>query len=156
SFRNLAILAVLAALPLSAADLIVAAASDLTTLESELSIAFKTQTGIRVRFSFGSSGNLARQIENGAPFDVFLSANELYVSQLASTGQLDPASIRTYAFGRLALWSKSAEFKQLDQLAAAKVRHIAIANPAHAPYGVAARQALEKAGTWKAVEPRIV
>lgn len=110
---------------------------------------FRKATGERVRFVFGSSGMLARQIENGAPYDAYLSANEKLVYDLAAQGRLDPNSVRVYAVGRIATWSKYG-----TGLGAA--RRIAMANPAHAPYGVAARQALEKQGLWAGLEQRIV
>lgn len=92
---------------------------------------------------------LARQIENGAPYDAYLSANERFVRDLAAQGRLDPKSVRVYALGRIATWSKRG-----TEIGAA--RRIAIANPAHAPYGVAAKQALEKQGIWPAIESRVV
>lgn len=123
-------------------------------MQKALEQGFQQATGHRVRFSFGSSGTLARQIENGAPFDVYLSANETYVKDLASHGDLDVSSIVVYALGRIAIWSADGSIKNLSDLG--KVRHLAIPNPVHAPYGVAARQALEHQGLWKSVERRIV
>jgi molybdate transport system substrate-binding protein len=108
-----------------------------------------------LQFSFGSSGLLARQIANGAPFDVYLSADERFVRQLADEGKIAPASVKVYAIGRLALWSKHG-YRTLDDLRRPEVRHVAIANPDHAPYGVAAREALRNAGLWPAVERKIV
>ena len=84
---------------------------------------------------------LARQIEQGAPYDVFLSANERFVADLAKSGRLVPDSVRVYAYGRLGLWSKDGSVKRLEQLRDRRVVHLAIANPAHAPYGAAARPA---------------
>jgi molybdate transport system substrate-binding protein len=141
---------------LFAAELLVAAASDLVRFEAPLSRAFQAKTGQSVRFVFGSSGLLARQIENGAPYDVFLSANEDFAKKLAEAGHLKPDSLRLYARGRIALWSKSGKIRTLDALAAPGIRHIAIANPAHAPYGAAARQMLERGGLWRRLESRIV
>jgi molybdate transport system substrate-binding protein len=97
---------------------------------------------------------LARQIENGAPYDVYLSANERFVHDLAAQGKLDPKSVRVYALGRVALWSKNRSIRKLSDLGS--VRQLSLPNPAHAPYGVAARQALEKEGTWKSLEARVV
>ncbi|MBX9737856.1 MAG: molybdate ABC transporter substrate-binding protein [Phycisphaerales bacterium] len=106
--------------------------------------------GAPVRFTFGSSGMLARQIENGAPFDVFLSADDEFVNKLG-----DRVEDRfAYAAGRLAIWSKSGKYQRLGELEAAKV--IAIANPATAPYGRAAKAALERAGLWERVKSRVV
>lgn len=107
-----------------------------------------------MRFVFGSSGMLARQIENGAPYDVYLAANERFARDLAAQGKVDPASVAVYALGRVAVWSKSGRFGSLADLRAA--RRIALPNPAHAPYGVAGRQALEREGLWAGLEGRIV
>ena len=132
-------------------DLTVAAASDLAPLEAALRQGF----GAPVRFVFGSSGSLLRQIENGAPFDVYLSANEQYVTDgIARKVLTGPA--RQYAVGHVALWSKTGAFRDLGQLRDPKILHIAIANPAYAPYGAAAKAVLEKAGLWKELEPKIV
>lgn len=103
---------------------------------------------------FGSSGMLARQIENGAPFDVYLSANEKFVRDLAAQGRIDPATVTPYATGRVAIWSKQERYRSLAGLR--KASRIAIPNPAHAPYGVAAWQALEKQGLWSELEARVV
>lgn len=97
---------------------------------------------------------LARQIEYGAPYDVYLSANERFVVDLAAQGKLDPKSVRVYGLGRVAIWSKDRSIGKLSDLGS--VRRLSLPNPAHAPYGVAARQALEKEGTWKSLETRIV
>lgn len=99
---------------------------------------------------------LARQIENGAPYDLYLSANEDFVRDLARTGRLEPDSVRAYATGRLGLWSPGAGLKDLRDLLKPEVRHIAIANPRHAPYGLAAEQLLRKRGLWDKLQPRLV
>lgn len=146
----------LALAPVRAEDLLVAAASDLAPLQQPLEAAASRALGIRVRFALGSSGSLAVQIRNGAPYDVYLAAGESYVTDLVKGGFLDPATVETYAYGRIALWSKDGSVRSFDDLRKATVRHIAIPNPEHAPYGVAARQALEKRGLWKEAEPKIV
>jgi molybdate transport system substrate-binding protein len=135
-------------------ELFVAAASDLAPLEQQISSKFQRITGVRLRFSFGSSGTLARQIENGAPFDVYLSADEQYVADLSAQGFVGQAKV--YAIGRLVLWSASPQFRSVEKLTSPAVRHIAIANPAHAPYGRAAKQALERLGVLRILEPKIV
>lgn len=99
---------------------------------------------------------LARQIEHGAPYDLYLSANERFVNDLAASGRLLPDSVKVYALGRLGLWSKSGKIKSLDDLKGSDVRHVAIANPVHAPYGAAAKQALESSGLWTVLQPRLV
>ncbi len=106
--------------------------------------------------TLGASGMLAKQIEAGAPYDVFLSANERYVTELAASGRLEPASVRLYAFGRLGLWSRDGKIHDVRELTAASVQHVAIANPAHAPYGAAAQDFLERLHLWKALQPKIV
>ena len=99
---------------------------------------------------------LARQIQNGAPYDVYLSANEQYVNQIRESGELLAETIKVYALGRLGLWSKEGSIRSIEDLASSDVRHLAIANPAHAPYGVAAQQVLENRGLWKSLKPKIV
>jgi molybdate transport system substrate-binding protein len=133
-----------------AADLIVAAASDLAPLAPKLESAYKE----KIRFTLASSGSLKQQIENGAPFDVFLSASEQYVKDLAAAGLVTDTTI--YAIGRIALWSPNNSVSSLSDLTKKSVTHLSIPNPQHAPYGVAARQALESQGVWKDVEPKIV
>jgi molybdate transport system substrate-binding protein len=139
-------------IPAHAAELLIACASDLAPAQAELAAAFRNSTGHTVRFVTGSSGILARQIAGGAPFDVYLSANRAYVDDLARQSAIHPDSIRVYGRGLLAIWPQ----KSLEALKDAAIRHIAIPNPKHAPYGIAARQALEKAGLWKALERKIV
>ena len=148
--------ALLAVTSLDAADLLVAAASDLAPLAQSLEAGYARKTGEKVRFTLASSGSLARQIENGAPFDVYLSANDKYVTDLANAGHLDSATLVTYAFGRIALWSAGGTVRSLEDLKNPEVKHLAIPNPEHAPYGVAARKALENRGLWKDVQPKIV
>jgi molybdate transport system substrate-binding protein len=134
--------------------LLVAAASDLNPLQESLIKAFREKTGYLIRFTMGSSGMLAQQIAHGAPFDVFLSADESRVRKLAASGQIVPQTLTIYATGRLGIWSKGARLRSVADLAGPEVRSIAIANPVHAPYGVAAKQAL--AGLWPKVESRMV
>ena len=141
---------------LSAQELLVAAASDLAPAVPALtSEALKNQK-LTLRVSIGSSGQLARQIEQGAPFDLFLSADEKFTEQVIKAGRGDSATLQIYAIGRLALWSKSGTVRQLADLANPKIKRIAMANPAFAPYGRLAREALEKAGLWSTVEPKII
>ena len=143
-------------LPARGADLLVAAAADLSPLEKPLAVAAATRLGLPVRFSFGSSGNLARQISQGAPFDVFLSADQQFIATGLTEGWLAKGTDQAYASGRIALWSASGSIKDLGQLADRTIRHIAIANPKFAPYGRAGKQALERSGLWPKVEDRIV
>jgi molybdate transport system substrate-binding protein len=137
-------------------SLLVGAASDLAPLETPLRQGFTAATGQSIKFSFGSSGTLAEQVRNGAPFDVYLSANEEFVKNLAAEGKIEAASVRVYALGILALWSATGPVKTIRFVAESGVRYLAIANPKHAPYGVAAEQALAKAGLLEAVRAKIV
>ncbi len=133
-----------------------AGAADLTAIEAPLVQECQRVTGLKVRFTFGASGMLTRQIEQGAPYDVFLSADERFVAELVKAGRLAPDSVRVYALGRLGLWSKNGSIRSLADLGRVKVQHVAIANPVHAPYGAAARELLEKKGLWKTLEPKVV
>ncbi len=139
--------------------LTVSAASDLTLAFEEVGQAFTAQTGVPVVFNFGSTGVLAQQIEEGAPVDVFAAANIAYIEDLAQKGIVTPESITVYARGRLVLWTHAESqvpIERVEDLTDPRIRRIAIANPQHAPYGVAAREALQTAGVWEAVHPRLV
>lgn len=138
----------------SAANLTVAAASDLAPAQRELASSFQELTGNTLRFVTGASGMLARQVENGAPYDVFLSANKSFVEDLARRGDIDPASVAAYALGRLGLWIPGKANARIEDLA--DLKRIAIANPKHAPYGVAAEQALKQASIWDRLRDRLV
>lgn len=141
----------------------VAAAADLKFALTEAATQFERDSGQKVRLSFGSSGNFTQQIENGAPFELFLSADEAFVFRLAEAGHtLDRGA--QYAIGRLVLFvperSPLKPDATLEDLRAAltdgRLRRFAIANPEHAPYGRAARSVLRHAGLWTAIEPRLV
>lgn len=160
----LAALAVLIAGPVAAADApLLAAASDLRFALDEVAAQFARATGSSVRIVYGSSGNFRRQIAEGAPFELFMSADESYVLALAKEGRTIDDGVR-YATGRIALVVPAGSALQLDgrlqDLASAaatgRVRKFAIANPAHAPYGRAAQEALIAAGAWDAIQPRLV
>ena len=153
----------LSALALSAQaaePLLVAAASDLTHSVEELGAAFaKAVPGAQVKFTTGASGNLFAQIKHGAPFDVFLSADLMYPGRLASEGAADGGSLTTYAIGRLAVWSLDPRFdlKQgMRVFTDERLTRVAIANPDVAPYGKAARAALQSHGFWDAVKGKLV
>ena len=140
---------------LSAQELHVAAASDLSAVAKSLASGFEKEVpGVKVRFTTAASGILAKQIENGAPFDVFLSANEKFVMNLSKSGRLEGFSVRQYATGQLGLWSATGKVQSFDDLLRPEVKHIAIANPKLAPYGAAAREALDK--VWARIEPKVV
>ncbi|HKR14111.1 MAG TPA: molybdate ABC transporter substrate-binding protein [Pyrinomonadaceae bacterium] len=140
-------------------ELTVAAASDLTPAFEEIGRAFQASQGTKVVYVFGSTGMLTRQIENGAPFDVFAAANVSYIDQLEQKGLIVAGTKRIYARGRIALWTMSnspLKIEKIEDLGRADVQRVAIANPDHAPYGQAAREALESAGLWEAVRPKLV
>lgn len=141
------------------AGLTVAAAADLQFAFAELGKIFEARTGSKVTFIFGSSGTLAQQIENGAPVDLFASADEEYVRRLASKGMVVAGTEQPYAVGRIALVASRASglpLATLQDLLQPGVSHVAIANPEHAPYGLAARQALQRAGLWDRLQQRVV
>jgi molybdate transport system substrate-binding protein len=144
--------------PLACAEpgFLIAAAADLQPLQAQLQTEFAKVAGVRPEFTFAASGSLAQQIQNGAPYDVYLSANERFVNQLRDSGRILPDTVAVYAYGRIALWSKGNRFKSLPELAAAAVRHVAIANPTHAPYGAAAQSALRNQGLWDKLKPKLV
>lgn len=151
-----------AATSVAQTTLTVAAASDLTNLEPDLAHQFEktnpigVRSVIRVRFVTEASALLAQQIQNGAPYDVFLSANVQFVDRLASSRKIDPGSVRTYAVGRVAILWQDKKHHPISDLARNWVRFAALPNPKLAPYGVAAQQALEHAGIWKQVQPKVV
>lgn len=141
----------------------VAAAADLQFALTEIADGFTSDTGDRVDLVFGSSGTLARQIRDGAPFDLFLSADEAFVDQLVQAGRTRDAGA-LYAVGRIALFAPPGSplvpaegIEGLARLMAeGRVPRFAIANPEHAPYGRAAEQALRAHGLWDAVRPALV
>ncbi len=151
-----------------AKDIKVAGAADLTAALEKLAPAFEKQSGIHLTLSLGSSGNFYAQIQNGAPFDVFLSADQSYPEKLEQAGQAEPGSVTPYARGRLVIWVRNdspLEFavnsqqvlsEKLEALLSDKVRKIAIANPDHAPYGRAAVAALQHFGIYDRVKSKLV
>jgi len=154
------LLTLLLAGPATGATLLVAAASDLNATMDELAVAFAREVpGAEVKVSLGASGNLFAQIKNGAPFDVFMSADLAYPFQLAKEGAANGATLTTYAIGRLALWSLDQRFDLthgLRVLTDPRLQRVAIANPDIAPYGRAARSALQAHGVWDAVKGKLV
>jgi molybdate transport system substrate-binding protein len=140
-------------------ELTVAAAADLTPAFEELGREFQATHLIKVVFSFGSSGLLEKQIENGAPMDVFAAANTDYIDQLDKKGLIIPGTRAIYARGRITLWTPKdspLHIEKITDLTSAEVKRIAIANPDHAPYGMAAREALQKAGVWESIRPKLI
>jgi len=140
-------------------EITVAAAANLIEVAQTLGSEFEAQTKIHPVFSFGSTAQLATQIENSAPFDVFLSADAEHVDKLGHEGLLASGSNAAYAVGVLALWippSSKAHVSKLKDLKTSEVRVIALANPKLAPYGAAAVETLQHAGIWDAVMAKIV
>lgn len=143
----------------SPVTLTVSAAADLTPAFEELGRTFEHDTGIKVIFNFGSTGQLTQQIEQGAPVDLLAAANVSFIEELEHKNLIVPDTKTLYAQGRITLWTHSDSSLKLDRiedLAKPEVRRIAIANPEHAPYGDAARQALQSAGVWDRVSSRLV
>jgi molybdate transport system substrate-binding protein len=138
----------------------VAAASDLTYAMNEIAANFEKATGCTVRLSMGSSGNFLTQIENGAPFDVFFSADIAYPKKLEAEGLAAPGTTYLYAIGKIVLWTRKDSrvdvSKGFSVLRDPAVQKIAIANPEHAPYGRAAEEALRQSGNYDAVKNRLV
>jgi len=143
----------------SGVTLTVSAASDLALALDELGPLFTEQTGVAVVVNLGSSGQLAQQIEQGAPVDVFFSANRQYVDELVDQGIAEPGDTALYGVGRITLWTRAdstVRVEALSDLTGPGVKRIAIANPDHAPYGLAAREALQSAGLWEELQPKLV
>lgn len=140
-----------------AEQVLVAVAANFVPPFREVAIEFERATGHNIRVATGSSGNFYAQIKNGAPFDVFFSADVERPKLLEEEGLGVPGSRVTYAIGRLALWSPDpALIKGEDTLRSGPFKHLAMANPKTAPYGKAAMQTLQKLGTWEGVQSRIV
>lgn len=138
-------------------SLTVAAASDLSSLGPKLQVLYEQQhTGITVRFVFSASAILRQQIESSAPFDVFLSANASYVDQLATDGKIDPATVITYAQGRVGVLWRDGKKHPLHEVTTTLVRFVALPNPKLAPYGQAAKEALQYGGLWQMMEGKVV
>ncbi|WP_069187949.1 molybdate ABC transporter substrate-binding protein [Bacillus sp. FJAT-27251] len=133
----------------------IAAASDLTHALTEIGEGFTDKTGVKVEFTFGSTGLLTQQIKKGAPFDLFAAAHESYIEDLIETGAVIPDSKEYYAIGRLVMMGKSEKLDK-EYLLSSEVKTITIANPEHAPYGKAAKEALQTWGIWEEIQPKLV
>jgi molybdate transport system substrate-binding protein len=163
---RIAVLTVLCGLSVSlaaAADrtINVAAAADLSAALQEIAASYEKRSGVEVKLSFGASGALTQQIQNGAPFDVFFSADMDYPRQLIAAGHADAATVYRYAVGQLVVWASKdspldVEHKGIDVLLDPFVQKIAIANPQHAPYGRAAVAALRHYGLYERISERLV
>lgn len=140
-------------------DLIVAAASNLTEAFAEVGARFTSKTGVRVIFSFGATADLARQIENGAPFDVFTAADTEHVERLEQKGLLTPGTRALYARGRLVMWlppGSNLKIERMQDITAKEFERIAIPKPDVAPYGRAAVESLRTLGIWNEIEGKVV
>lgn len=154
----LTLLALLLVRPALAEQLTIAAAADLKFALAEVVQQFRAgRPGDRIDVIYGSSGKFYTQIKNGAPFDMYFSADIEYPRMLEKDGLIS-GTTRPYAIGRIVLWSLKPELAQtpLKDLPQAAIRKFAIANPQHAPYGLRAREAMEHQGVWGAMEPRLV
>jgi len=137
---------------------LIAAASDLRFAFTEVGKQFAVSTGVTPTFTFGSSGQLKEQIINGAPFDVFASANEQFVLDVVAAQRGLTQTVQTYGWGRIVMRSRPGREvpTSIADLVRADITRIAIANPAHAPYGIAAREALQAAGIYTQVQPKLI
>jgi molybdate transport system substrate-binding protein len=159
--KFLALLLLLTGTFAASQEITVAAAADMNAALPELVATYKKQTGQPVKLSFGASGNLTNQIRNGAPFDVFFSADEEYPQQLIAEGLAFKDTIYRYAVGRLVLWVPNDSPLDLSKLGIhalldPSVKKISVANPATAPYGRAAAAALRHFGIYDQVSSRLV
>jgi molybdate transport system substrate-binding protein len=144
----------------SAQEIVVAAAADLSSVFPQVAERFEKETGKKVKMNFGSSGQFLLQIENGAPFDVFFSADLQYPKRLESEGLTQPGTLYKYATGKLVLYVPNNSPLNLSQgprvLLSPQAKKIAIANPQHAPYGRAAVEALKKEGLYESLQSKFV
>jgi molybdate transport system substrate-binding protein len=150
-----------AAIGAQAQEIRVAAAADLKFVLSDLAGQYEKLTGTKVNVTYGSSSNLFSQLQNGAPFDLFFSADIEYPRKLQAAGLAEPETLYKYALGRIAIWTRAdANIGVAKQgwnlLLDPSVQKIAIANPDHAPYGRAAVAALQKAGIYEQVKSKLV
>jgi molybdate transport system substrate-binding protein len=142
-------------------EISVAAAADLSVALQEVAANYEKQTGVALKLSFGASGALTQQIQNGAPFDIFFSADMDYPRQLIASGHADGATLYRYAVGKLVLWvpkdsQLDVEDKGIEVLLDPSVKKIAMANPQHAPYGRAAAATLKHYGLDDKIHDKIV
>ncbi|MBI4459562.1 MAG: molybdate ABC transporter substrate-binding protein [Acidobacteria bacterium] len=135
--------------------LLVAAASDMVRVGPRLQAAFPAASVAELKFTFGPSGQLEQQIRQGAPFDVYLPAARSYADSLVRDG-LAEGEVLVYGVGRLVVWSKSLDLNSLSDLRQEEITRIALANPRYAPYGLAAQQALQSAGVWQVLQPKLI
>ena len=145
--------------PADSQELTIAAAANLTEAFAEVGAAFTRKTGVGVVFSFGATADLAKQIENGAPFDVFAAADSEHVEQLERKGLLTPGTRALYARGRLVMWlppGNNLKAQRIQDITAKEFERIAIAKPDVAPYGRATVESLQALGIWKDIESKVI
>jgi molybdate transport system substrate-binding protein len=139
----------------------IAAAADLKFAMGELTESFEKRTATKASVTYGSSGNFFSQLQNGAPFDLFFSADIDYPKKLEASGLAEPGTLHPYAVGRIVIWMPAESKVDLPKLGwnallDASVQRIAIANPEHAPYGRAAVAAMQKAGVYEQLKSKLV
>ena len=164
SIRRVALMALVAAVCISqlcaAQQISVAAAADLQFAMQDIAARFQKETGKRVEVTYGSSGNFFQQFQNGAPFDLFFSANLDYPKKLEAAGLTEPGSYYQYARGKIVIWvpndSKLDLSSGVQVLVNPSIQKIAIANPQHAPYGQAAVAAMQKGNVYDNVKDKLV
>ncbi|HZR46670.1 MAG TPA: molybdate ABC transporter substrate-binding protein [Candidatus Manganitrophaceae bacterium] len=149
------------AVPSWAGETTIAAASNLSFAFKEVISSFEKKTGDRVKLSLGSSGNFYAQIENGAPFDLFFSADVEYPKKLEGAGLIEPGTLYRYAIGRIVVWAPKESPVDVGKLEVkalleGSVKKIAIANPKHAPYGRAAVEAMNHFNLYDRVKDKLV
>jgi len=145
--------------PPERSELVVAAAANLTDAFAEIGPRFTSKTGIRVVFSFGATADLARQIENGGPFDVFASADTEHIDLLERRGRITSGTRALYARGRLVMWlppGSTLKATQIGDITAKEFERVAIAKPDIAPYGQATVESLRSLGIWNQVESKVI
>jgi molybdate transport system substrate-binding protein len=160
-FLRIPLIALLFSTCVAAQEITVAAAADLSVALPDIVATYTKQTGQTVKLSFGSSGNLTNQIQNGAPFDIFFAADESYPAQLVEEGLAEKDTLYRYAVGRLVLWvpkDVSLDLQKLGMKALLdpSVKKISIANPQHAPYGRAAEAALKYFEIYDQIAAKLV
>jgi molybdate transport system substrate-binding protein len=147
------------ALTTNGLTLTVSAAADLHDVFPAIGKLWEQETGNKVTFNLGSTGQLAQQIERGAPVDLFAAANKKFVEALDKEGLIFSETKALYGVGRLTLWQRDGstlELTDIKDLTKPAVKRVAIANPSHAPYGVAAREALQATGIWDEIQPKLI
>ena len=143
----------------SSVTLTVSAAADLNYVFKEIGALWEKETGNKITFNFGSTGQLAQQIERGAPVDLFAAANKSYIEDLDKLGLIVANTETLYGRGRIGVWTRQdskLDPKDIKDLTTPEYKRVAIANPDHAPYGIAAKEAMQSVGIWDAMKQKLV